>query len=467
MKNDFSGSQKKALLFQRGGMEKGFFSLFSAIFFMGVSGCISYQPSDLSPRVSAQNFAQRSLNNTQLTQYLSTQGVPHAGRGGWSVDELALVAVYWNGEMGVARSEVAEAHAATSKAAEMPNPVLSFSPGYNMTSRGISPWVVSPVLDVTIETAGKRALRVRQARAAVEASQLRVAAMAWSLRNQVRSAMLECYRAQESRMLLERVKSKHELAVSLLKSQVDAGEASAFELTLARQVLSQSNLALHDIKKRDDIAHVELATAIGVPTHVVNALKLDFSSFHSLPRPASAKLRRSALVHRADLLAMLADYAAADMDLRLEIAKQYPDIHLSPGYEFDQGDHKWLLGFGVELPVMNQNRGAIHQAMARRVKLGKIFEAKQAAVLGEIEKARVSYQSSLAKVQTATLQAKAAARAVSMSKSMLDVGEITRVDLTRLEIESAMAERAKNEARMEALADAGALESAIQVPMNK
>jgi broad specificity phosphatase PhoE len=30
-----------------------------------------------------------------------------------------------------------------------------------------------------------------------------------------------------------------------------------------------------------------------------------------------------------------------------EIAKQYPDIHLGPGYQYDQGVNKWTLGFSV------------------------------------------------------------------------------------------------------------------------
>jgi outer membrane protein TolC len=35
------------------------------------------------------------------------------------------------------------------------------------------------------------------------------------------------------------------------------------------------------------------------------------------------------------VLAALADYAASEAALRLEIAKQYPDIHLNPGYQLD------------------------------------------------------------------------------------------------------------------------------------
>ena len=59
---------------------------------------------------------------------------------------------------------------------------------------------------------------------------------------------------------------------------------------------------------------------------------------------------------------MLAEYQASQSALQLEIARQYPDVQLGPGYEFDQGDNKWMLGLGVTLPVFNQNQGAIAAA---------------------------------------------------------------------------------------------------------
>jgi outer membrane protein TolC len=62
----------------------------------------------------------------------------------------------------------------------------------------------------------------------------------------------------------------------------------------------------------------------------------------------------------------LAEYNASQSALQLEIAKQYPDIHLNPGYEFDQGDNKWSPGLTVTLPILNQNKGPIAEAEAKR-----------------------------------------------------------------------------------------------------
>ena len=80
----------------------------------------------------------------------------------------------------------------------------------------------------------------------------------------------------------------------------------------------------------------------------------------------SAEAREQALLGRADILAALAEYAASQSALQLEMAKQYPDIHLNTGYEYDQGLQKWgLLGLGTELPLLNRNQGPIAEASAR------------------------------------------------------------------------------------------------------
>ena len=45
---------------------------------------------------------------------------------------------------------------------------------------------------------------------------------------------------------------------------------------------------------------------------------------------------------------------AEDGYLYAEIARQYPDLRVGPGYEYDQGLNKWaVVGVSIELPVLN------------------------------------------------------------------------------------------------------------------
>ncbi len=426
------------------------------------SGCVSYQERPLAPEVTAQAFASRSLADAGLKEFLAGQ---HASQGSWTPDRVALAACYFHGDLAVARAEEMEAAAAITTAGERPNPVLSFSPGYNATSSGISPWIISPNLDLTIETAGKRELRLAQARANVEAARLRKESIAWTIRKDVRGAMLDLYAAKKVDSLLKAESALHDDELKKLELQVQAGESAGYEVTQARLALNRARLAQRDAESQRVTALAKLAAAAGLPASAFDSVTLDFSPFENLPPNPGESARRRALTHRADLLAALADYAAADADLRLEIARQYPDIHLNPGYELDQTDNKWTLGLSVELPILNQHHGPIAEAEARRKKLAATFEAKQAAVFGEIEVALAAYRAARDKVAIASELAQEAEHASETTRKVVETGELAPLELTRRRIESSASELALEEARIEALRAAGDLEAAIQTPL--
>ena len=81
------------------------------------------------------------------------------------------------------------------------------------------------------------------------------------------------------------------------------------------------------------------------------------------------EVRRQALLNRADVRGALAEYAASQSALQLEIANQYPDVHLGPGYGWNTGnagDNEWTLGVTLDLPVLNHNQGPVAEAKAKR-----------------------------------------------------------------------------------------------------
>jgi len=425
-----------------------------------LTGCTGYVSRPLDAGQSASAFAGRSLNDPGLRTFLASQG---AAGGTWGVDRLALVAAYFHGDVRVARAEAREAAAGIGTAAEIPNPVLTFSPAYNKTSAGVSPWVLGPSLDFTIETGGKRRHRVVAARATAEAAQLRVSEAAWTMRAKVRTALLDLYAAREQKALLAEEVALHTEAVQKLDAQVKAGESASMLVVQERLGLNRSKLSLHDAEKLATTAHAQLAAAIGVPSAALDSLTLDFSAFQSLPAAPGPAVRRRALTERADLLSALADYAVADAALRLEIAKQYPDIHLSPGYEYDQGDNKWSLGFSLDLPILNQHRGPIGEAEAKRNTAAEKFEAKQAAVFGEIETALAAYSAARAKSSTAAQLAADTARAGSTTRHMVEAGELSALEGLTHRIEASAAALSQLEARIQAQEALGLLEAATRV----
>lgn len=427
----------------------------------GLTACVPFQEQALKPATTAKDFTSRNLDDKGLQSFLATQKAAH---GSWTPDRLALVGTYFHADIAVAKAEQQEAAARITTAGQRPNPVLSFSPGYNSTTSGISPWIVTPTLDVPIETAGKRSIRIDQARAEVEASRLRLDATAWKIRKEIRTSMLDLYAARQIGKQLKIAGQLHQDELKKLEIMVEAGESAAFELNQARLSLNQAQLAQHDGEKLQATALAQLASAVGVPSVALDPEKLDFSIFKTLPPDPGKLAQRQALRTRADLLAALADYAASDAALRLEIARQYPNLHLNPGYELDQTDNKWSLGFSLELPILNQNRGPIAEAEAKRKKVAKVFEAKQRAVFAEIEIALAAYRTSRAKVATASRLAKEAAHASDTTQSMVESGELAPLELTRRRIETSATTLGLEKALMEAQQAAGDLEAAVQIP---
>ena len=74
-------------------------------------------------------------------------------------------------------------------------------------------------------------------------------------------------------------------------------------------------------------------------------------------------MRRVALVNRIDLRRKLADYAAAEAAVKLEVARQYPDLTLVPGYFWDADQSLWSISFLGLLPPSARAKALIAEAM--------------------------------------------------------------------------------------------------------
>jgi len=183
-----------------------------------------------------------------------------------------------------------------------------------------------------------------------------------------------------------------------------------------------------------------------------------------ITRLASADVRRTALQSRPDILGALAEYAASESALQLEIAKQYPDLRLEPGYQYDQGDNKWSLGIIVDLPILNQNQGPIAEAEAKRRESAARFNALQAKVLAEIDRAteavQVAEKNSLALRSLVDEQTKR----VNGVAAQVRVGAVEQIELLNAQFESLTAEQAQLDGRLKLQQAVGALEDAVRRP---
>jgi hypothetical protein len=118
-------------------------------------GCATRPPPKLNPVRAQSAWEARTLRDSGLEAFLTAHGQPPGGE--WSLDRLTLAAFQFSPELDVARARVAAAEAATQTARARPNPVFTFTPGYNADALGgVTPWILGYALNFPLELAGRR-----------------------------------------------------------------------------------------------------------------------------------------------------------------------------------------------------------------------------------------------------------------------------------------------------------------------
>jgi len=430
-----------------------------------LAGCAHFQPQPLSAEKTAADFDARSLTNEDLHSFLETNRmvaewpVPR-----WDLNELTFVAFYYQPSLAEARAQLASVRAAEITAGERPNPSVSLTPTYDTTTS--PPWIPGVSFDVPIETAGKRSKRVAQAVFASEAAKWDFVSTEWQVRGKVRAALLNLRTARDNEALLTRAELAQSNVVRLLQGQLNAGGVSGFEVTQARVAAENAQLSRQDAIAQLRQGRVQLAGALGLPGHALEEIEFDFGALEKLPQDLTApEIRREAVLHRADIRSALASYAASQSALQLEIAKQYPDVHLSPGYELDQTDNKWTLGLTVDLPVLNQNQGAIAEAKAKRAQAAAHFLAVQANAISEIDSALAGYDAALQKTAIAKNLLDDLQKQLDSVRAQARLGEADALALANAEVSYYTGAQNQLDAVAKAQQALGELEDAVQNPL--
>jgi outer membrane protein TolC len=440
------------------------------VVFLLSTGCIRYHPRPIDVDRSLEDFEARRLDAPELGVFLRSRlEVAAWPPPAWDLYHLTLAAFYYSPVLDVARARWGVARGGVVTAGARPNPSATVAVGYNATTDRdeVRPWIPEGVLDLPLEVAGRRGIRIREARQRSESARLDVLSSAWEVRSRVRRAFLALYVAREADSLLARQRDLQSAAARILEARLAVGEASPNEVTRAHIALADSRVAALAAAREAARARSELADATGVPPSAVDSVTLDFGELarvRTVVPPAQA--RRRALVRRSDIRSALAAYEARQAALQLEIRKQYPDISLGPGYQLDQTDTKWTLGLSVSLPLLNHNRGPIAEAAARREEAAASFLALQSRVLGQVEASVSVAGSAVEQVQAADTLLAALERRRAQAQVAYDLGEISRLELLGVQSELVSTALVRLDALEGAQQALGELEDAMQVPLN-
>jgi outer membrane protein, heavy metal efflux system len=438
---------------------------------LSLAGCAHYQPAPLSPEQSAAQLQTRSLADAGLRTFLeqNSAGPTEWPLTTWDFHRLTLAAFYYHPSLDVARAQWSVARAGVRTAGGRPNPVLSVAPGYSMNApSGVSPWFPLMSIDVPIETAGKRGYRIAQAEHLSEAARLNIAGAAWQVRSSLRASLLDYVSARQRSQSLQRLLQTQQQIVALLEERLKAGAVARTELTPFRLALAKANLDYGDAARQAAESRARVAESIGLAARTTDGVEftLDLAVAAAAGQDlTSDQARQQALLGRPDVLAALAEYAARQSALQLEIAKQYPDLHLSPGYQFDQGEHKWSLGLSIELPVLNRNQGPIGEAQARREEAAARFLALQARVIGELDRALAARAAALEHLERQRQLTELTRSQAASLDALFRAGATDRLEFLAAQLEGITGELALLDAQVKALQALAQLEEGLQRPL--
>lgn len=419
-------------------------------------------PGETASRLEARNFADPGLR-AYVERNLSHTVSPWPPKT-WDLRMLTLAALYFHPAIEAARARLAEAEAATMTAGARPNPTLSLAPGIP------SPYLFNLDLAMPIETAGKRGHRIQSARSLGQAAQFDLADSAWKIRSGVRRALLNCLLASRSLDSLHAEEELRREQVRLLEQRLAVGEIARPEVDRARIELSKLHLEIFAAEGQVSESNAALAASMAIPAAALQGIDFPWTELDSPPSAESlspAVIQRDAVLNRLDVRRALAQYAAAEANLQLEISKQYPDIQIGPGYTYEEGHSFFTVGLSATLPVFNRNQGPIAEAEARRREAAAAFLEKQTQVIAESETNLARYTSALKELAEADHSLRRLQdEQLQRMRRAVQLGEEDRLALNGVQIEHSVLARSRLDALARAQSALGMLEDAVQRPLD-
>ncbi len=433
------------------------------------AGCVQYHAAPLEPQDSADEFAARRLTEVRVRAEilrLMPQTAAAWPPREWDRAELLAVALTQNLQLAVARAQVQAALSHEITAAEAPNPDLTLQSEY--ARHDSHPWLYGVSLNWLLRPPERRRLESGIARLDTGNARLQLMDQAWAVRSALAAALSDWERGRRSLGLLARLAAAQDRLVALEERRVRAGEDAPSELLTSEQARIQIEQQNAELREEVDAAQAAAARALGMPPQALDGVTFIWPDWGE-PPPMDEDTRRAtreqALLSRADLGQAMAAYASAEARLQLSVARQYPQLVLSPGYYWDHGIAKFPFDVGFTLPL-NRNKGEIAEARAGRELAGQRMLALQADIYGAIVAAERAEHIARASADAAERQLEAARRQKQTADLSFNLGAAEVQDQVGAEILAMRAELEVVQMRAQLQNSRNSLEDVLHAPLS-
>lgn len=386
-----------------------------------LAGCVSYEPapvdvSDVLTQLRARAW-ESSLDNDR------------AQSEGAGPDQLAAFGITHNPSLQAVRSQIGVARALLVEAGLLPDPEIGWDAMNVLASAliGDSPsshdYLSGLGLSITLPRPGELDSKKGAARWRVEEIRRLVTQAEWVL---AREVFVSFEDVREAQRLVEQNQDLIEVAESTRdyfdRAQA-AGAATAIQANLASGDLLAIQADRVRLQARLRDARHRLNALLGLPP----STEIPLTSPEDRETPEEPGIDPEALVERSlelrpDLIALQASYQAAEEDVRLEVARQFPLVSIGTGIWFQPG---FFTRF---------NRPAIDTAIARRETLRSEIEAQVHEVRRDIQDAYAALGETRRELDL--LESRLlpnAEESLRLAGEAFDAGEVTLVEILTLQ----------------------------------
>ena len=324
------------------------------LFFLTSCSFIDYQEKPLDINEVHQKNKQVNLNDSDFIAYLEENNFDKANIPfkSWGIDELLIAQKYFNPQLKTADLEL--------KYIESNEKIASLRPLSSLGGKYERGDVGDPSdnffkfdYTFTFETANKRLIRYELAFNETQLALLDKELIHWKLRGNLIESLTQYINNQNLIQILKNKIRLQQSIVFMVQKRLNFGLVSKIDLSrekikfnsIKKELMKHQNLQLNITKN--------MATLVGFSLEQFNLLAIDIkktkekltsSLTEYFANIDQTKMHSTALLNRIDLRQKLAHYAIAEANLKLEIAKQYPDMTFTPAYIYDFGYNVWGLG---------------------------------------------------------------------------------------------------------------------------
>lgn len=329
-----------------------------------LAACHSYTPAPVDLSAHAAAFLARLPAPDAMAAALGVAPAPFTVDLADGIDrqEARLVAICFHPDCRTARARTAAATAAREHAGALPDPELSFDVA-RILATVPHPWIAGGALAIPLPLSGRRGLAEDLAAAAVDERIGEAIAVERAAADAVDAAWLRWSHERARAALLDEVCTRLQALCDVADRLAASGalmhqSARAFTLERLQRTLDRD-------AARDAAAGLELALKQRMGLHPAAPVTLvpDLGIDPQLATPAA---RAASLPLAPRVLTARLAHRSAERDLELEVAKQWPDLVLAPGFTEEDAQPRPGLGLVLPLPLFAGNDAAIARARAAR-----------------------------------------------------------------------------------------------------